>query len=250
MFQAMQQPAEKSGAPGDSGFLANGSYSSGWGDGSLSQGRKLAPSSASSSFVGMLAALAAPASAAADRGPTWRDDGLEDDVATLSYEHALRAHARYRPVDDDDRSLTQIADPGPIRNREPLPAAAIPAGPAATYAAVPTSGDTEPEATQGLATELDRSLKCASITIRLSKAECAQLHRRAAEAGLTVSAYLRSCTIEAESLRTLVKETLAELRSAASKGKQTCSAPARRSWFQRLLAVLPRWDAEWCCGRR
>ncbi|MGA2087252.1 MAG: hypothetical protein ABSG60_17225 [Terracidiphilus sp.] len=198
----------------------------------------------------MLAALAAPAPAAADRGPTWSDDGLEDDVATLSYEHALRAHARYRPVDDDDRSLTQIADPGPIRNRESLPAAAIPTAPAATpYAAVPTSVYAEPEAARGLATELDRTLKCASITIRLSKAECAQLHRRAAEAGLTVSAYLRSCTFEAESLRTLVKETLAELRSAASKGKQTCSAPPRRSWFQRLLQAA-RWDAEWCCGRR
>ena len=247
----MQQPAEKSGAPGDSGFLANGSYSPGWRDGSLSQGRKLAPPSSSSSFAGMLAALAAPAPAVADRGPTWSDDGLEDDVATLSYEHALRAHARYRPVDDDDRSLTQIPDPGPIRNRELLPAAAIPTGPAATpRAAVPTSADAEPEATRGLATELDRTLKCASITIRLSKAECAQLHTRAAEAGLTVSAYLRSCTFEAESLRALVKETLAELRSAASKGKPTCSAPARRSWFQRLLAVLPRWDAEWCCGRR
>jgi hypothetical protein len=33
---------------------------------------------------------------------------------------------------------------------------------------------------------LERDLKCASITIRVSKAENAQLRRRAAEAGLTV----------------------------------------------------------------
>jgi hypothetical protein len=235
MFQAMQQPAEKSGATGDApprGYPAP----------TLSLGWELAPSPTTSSFAGMLAALAAPASAAADRGPTWSDEGLEDDVATLSYEHALRAHARYRPADAGDRSLTQIADPGPIRNRESLPAAATPAGPAATpHAAVPTSGDAEPEATQGLSTALDQNLKCASITIRLSKAECAQLRKRAAQAGLTVSAYLRSCTFEAESLRALVKETLAELRSDPSKGKQTYSTPSRRSWFRWLLQVLAPW---------
>jgi len=33
------------------------------------------------------------------------------------------------------------------------------------------------------------------------------------EAGLTVSAYLRSCTFEAEALRAQVKEALAELRT-------------------------------------
>jgi hypothetical protein len=228
MFQAMQQPAEKSGPPGD---------------GSLSLGWELAPSPTTSSFAGMLAALAAPAQ---KRGPTWSDDGLEDDVATLSYEHALRAHARYRPAGAGDRSLTQIADPGPIGTHEAFPAAANQAGQKSTlHAAVPTSGDAEPEATQGLSTALDQNLKCASITIRLSKAECAQLRKRAAEAGLTISAYLRSCTFEAESLRALVKETLAELRSATSsatsKGKQTYSTPARRSWFQWLLQVLAPW---------
>jgi hypothetical protein len=64
---------------------------------------------------------------------------------------------------------------------------------------------------------LNGSLKDASITIRMSKAECAQLHRRAAEAGLTVSAYLRSCTFEAESLRAMVKDTMAQLRSASAQ---------------------------------
>jgi len=64
-----------------------------------------------------------------------------------------------------------------------------------------------------------RTLKEASITIRMSKAECAQLRKRAAEAGLTVSAYMRSCTFEAESLRAMVKEALAQLRSAADAAK-------------------------------
>lgn len=48
----------------------------------------------------------------------------------------------------------------------------------------------------------------------MSKKECEQLHARSAEAGLTISAYLRSCTFEAEALRAQVKEALAELRSA------------------------------------
>jgi hypothetical protein len=84
------------------------------------------------------------------------------------------------------------------------------------------------------------NLKCASVTVRLSQAECAQLRKRAAEAGLTVSAYLRSCTFEAESLRAMVKDTLARLRSGASAEEHSSSAPTRRSlfsWLARLLAV-------------
>jgi hypothetical protein len=89
---------------------------------------------------------------------------------------------------------------------------------------------------------LNRNLKCASITIRLSEAECAQLRKRAAEAGLTVSAYLRSCTFEAESLRALVKDTLTQLRSAQSKGKREISKPARRSWLKGLTQLLAPWS--------
>jgi predicted DNA binding CopG/RHH family protein len=95
-----------------------------------------------------------------------------------------------------------------------------------------SSADSQAEATLGLPTALERNLKSASITIRLSKAESAQLRRRAAEAGLTVSAYLRSCTFEAESLRALVKDTLAQLRSAPVQDKRVPVDTARRSWFQ------------------
>jgi hypothetical protein len=65
--------------------------------------------------------------------------------------------------------------------------------------------------------QAERDLKDSSITIRMSKAECAQLHSRAAEAGLTVSAYLRSCTFEVESLRGMVKDTMAQLRSVTAE---------------------------------
>ena len=71
---------------------------------------------------------------------------------------------------------------------------------------------------------MERDLKCASITIRLSEAECAQLRQRAAEAGLTISAYLRSCTFEAESLRALVRDTMAQLRTATSAAARPAAA--------------------------
>jgi hypothetical protein len=86
----------------------------------------------------------------------------------------------------------------------------------------------------------DRELRSASVTIRLSRAECARLHRRAAEAGLTVSAYLRSCALEAEALRAQVKQALTELK-AGNKGtrEQGNERPKRRiflgwiRWFTR-----------------
>jgi hypothetical protein len=88
---------------------------------------------------------------------------------------------------------------------------------------------------------LERNLKRASITIRMSNEECAQLHQRAAAAGLTVSAYLRSCTFEAESLRALVKDTLAQLKPNEPKKSRAVPAPARRAWFKWLSWILPPW---------
>ena len=136
--------------------------------------------SAATSFAGVLASL---------QGPDWSDEGLADDVATISYEHALRKQARPRGgrwagEGDAEKPATQPAE---IRGGE---------------ADAPAPGP--------------RRVKSASITIRLSEPECAQVRQRAAEAGLTVSGYLRSCTLEVESLRAQVKETLAQLRSAAT----------------------------------
>jgi len=76
----------------------------------------------------------------------------------------------------------------------------------------------------------------------MSKAESEQLHRRAAEAGLTVSAYLRSCTIEAESLRAMVKETMAQLRSASDLMNPSS---ARDSWWHRLGQWMARLLNPW-----
>lgn len=198
----------------------------------MQQTAQPAPSPSPSTFAGFLAALAEP-----EKKPelSWTDDALEDDVATLSYEHALRTHARYRSADAPDLSLAQPVNPGksPTRDTSPATPAATPQAPSAPHADTGTA--------HGFSAPQDRNLKCASITIRLSPAECAQLRQRAAEAGLTVSAYLRSCTFEAESLRALVKDTMAQLRSATSAGKQAVPPSVRLSWFQRLVQFLAPW---------
>lgn len=135
-----------------------------------------------STFAATLASLAAPQKS----GPHWNDDGLEDDIAVFSYESALLGRTRPRGGSSEmtsdhaervDRSLsiTEVDEPEPRVH--------------------------------------DR--KRASITIRLSETECALLRARAAESGMTVSAYLRSCTLEVESLRAQVKEALAQLRPEA-----------------------------------
>ncbi len=150
-----------------------------------------------SSFAGFLVSLAAPPQPAS---PEWNDDQLADDVATLSYEQALRTHGRYPAAASDQ------APPAPG-------AESVQSRPDRTVSAPP-----------------DVSLKRASITIRLSEPECAQVRRRAAEAGLTVSAYLRSCAFEVESLRTQVKETLAQLRKPAPA--PMAPLPSRQKpWF-------------------
>ena len=52
------------------------------------------------------------------------------------------------------------------------------------------------------------------VSIRLSSIESEQLRQRAAESGISVSAYMRSCVLEAEHLRAQVKQALAELRAS------------------------------------
>jgi len=201
----------------------------------MEQPGQTAPSATAATFAGMLASLAAPAP---KHAPAWNDDDLADDVATLSYERALRTHSRYRSSELNDRSLTQIPDPEGMDFQAARADAAPAAAPTATRQAA-SALKTETMVARESSTALDRNLKRASITIRLSSAECAQLHKRAAEAGLTVSAYLRSCTFEAESLRALVKDTLAQLQAAQSTGKPKPTPQAKASWFGWLLRFFP-----------
>jgi hypothetical protein len=199
------------------------------------------PSSSLSSFAGLLATIASPRTSPpsdATDAPLWNSTDLGEDVATLSYERALRAHARYRPANRDsdrgDGSLTRAGDPGgDARADAPIEIGA--AGAFGVAGAFGTAGATDAaDAAPGLLTGTAREgdLRSASVTIRLSRAECTRLHQRAAEAGLTVSAYLRSCAVEAEGLRAQVKQALAELK-AGSKGltEQGNKKPGRQNFL-------------------
>ena len=201
----------------------------------MQQTAATAPAPTSPSFAGLLAALAASPQRS---GPAWNDEELADDVAILSYENALRAHARYRAGENEARSLTRVPDPEPALSADAVPAATAPPSVPAECAGT--------AATNSTFTPCEKNLKCASITIRVSEAEFAQLRTRAAEAGLTVSAYLRSCTFEAELLRAQVKEALAELRAAAPARKHPAPSTSQRSWLQRLTGIWPHGGA----GRR
>ncbi len=210
------------------------------------------PSPAAPSFAGLLAALASPAPKTA-----WNTDDLADDVATLSYENALRTHARYKPDEPRDWGFAQAADLAAAQVKEASKAreerepeegrdfdSCLSASPATEPAPPHWSEDAEAKPAHEASAMFDRNLKCASITIRLSKAECDQLKNRAAAAGLTVSAYLRSCTFEAEALRTQVKEALAEMRAAATTREARTEEPRKavkthRSWSEWLTRLLP-----------
>lgn len=193
------------------------------------------PSSSPSSFAGLLATLASPPPDAAADAPLWNASDLGEDVATLSYASALEAHARYRPLRRDsdraDKPLTQEDNP----RRDVRTDVAIQAG----VAAAVTTADAAPRLQSN--PSLDRGLRSASVTIRLSKAECARLHQRANEAGLTVSAYLRSCALEAETLRAQVKQALAELKAGTAGPKgQEGKKLGRRSFLVRIAQVIMR----------
>ena len=125
----------------------------------------------------------------------WDDSLLSEDVATISYEQALRSHRRVSPA-------------ALLRESE----CQSPASPATP---------------QTLRLAPGKRCKSASITIRLTKEEEAQLHERAATAQLSVSAYLRSCIFEAESLRTQVKEALSQMKSTTTEEKKVCEKERR-----------------------
>ncbi|HEY1985888.1 MAG TPA: hypothetical protein VGG85_10780 [Terracidiphilus sp.] len=188
----------------------------------MEQTRTDARASSVSDFAGFLSSLADPPRDTAEPGG---NDDLEDDFATLSYEQALRSHARYRPSAPD---ADPTVDP-PLGFGNDSRAAESTATRSKPVSGVPME-------------KQNGTLKTASITIRLSEAECAQLRRRAAEAGLTISAYLRSCTLEVESLRAQVKQTLAQLRST---GSATADLPKRarprtspQRWWARLWPLF------------
>jgi hypothetical protein len=157
------------------------------------------------SFASLLASFTAPRQKSSE---IWDDSALLDDVTTISYEQALRSHRRV---------------PAPASAQSPMLE-----DPSFASTAVST---TVSEA--GI-----KHRKTASITIRLTKTEEAQLHERAAAAQLSISAYLRSCIFEAESLRAQVKEALSQMKAAPAREAQEQPKPPS-NWRTRLL---PGWS--------
>ena len=116
----------------------------------------------------------------------WDDSALANDVATLTYEQALLATCPSRAPE------TTV----PVLHEQVR------------------ASESSSSAVHGLAHRTrEKKQRSASITIRVTPEEQAQLHERASAAHLTVSAYLRSCIFEAESLRSQVKEALAKMQS-------------------------------------
>ncbi len=165
------------------------------------------------SFASLLAGFAAPPRP----DPDWKDDGLEDDIATISYEQALRTHARIHPVSAPPSAFEQVVAESSLTRSSPRSRTSGRKLPSPERIAEWVSKSHVRQAAPQAA-PLSRR-KSASVTVRLSAEERVQLQQRAAAAGLTASAYLRSCLFEAETLRAQVKEALEQFRTGGSPGE-------------------------------
>jgi predicted DNA binding CopG/RHH family protein len=171
---------------------------------------------------------------------------MDTDTASFSYESALRAAIRFPLKQTDSLEPDEWSQSGaqPEETGQDCEQAA-------EQATASDSTGFELRGSESPGSELGTARRSASVTIRLSASECAQLKQRAAEAGLTLSAYVRSCTFEAEALRAQVKQAIKELRGELDEDLRAPSplkkppAPqpsplsmadtdtdARRSWWQ------------------
>jgi hypothetical protein len=80
-----------------------------------------------------------------------------------------------------------------------------------------------------------------ALSMRISSAEHALLRRRAAEANISVSCYLRKCVFEVESLRAQLACTIAEQEiTHRNSAFSSCMQVMRRLFFRKLTALAPR----------
>ena len=87
--------------------------------------------------------------------------------------------------------------------------------------------------------------KRSTVSVRLTDAEFSRLKERAGESGISVSAYMRSCILDADQLRTQVKQALAEMRALTARPEPNLfaalpspehSSPANRGdWFRVIV---------------
>ena len=80
------------------------------------------------------------------------------------------------------------------------------------------------------AEELRLEHRTSTISVRLNEAEFATLRLRAMESGISVSAYMRSCVLEAEQLRAQVKQALHVMRTASVAEATSETQDAERSY--------------------
>ena len=190
------------------------------------------PQNSSTSFAGLLSALtkakvqfaeqASKSSDISSSSSLFPTDNLQDDVATLTYDRALHSHAKYR----SDEQVCSSA-----RSRAVTTASNSSSQPGSGLEAVARQERSESFCAPDVRPECSKN-KSASITFRMSQAEFTQLQHRASEANLSVSAYLRSCTFEAETLRAQVKQALAELRNQHAPAPP--SGAANPGWLRLL----------------
>jgi hypothetical protein len=176
----------------------------------MEQPVKTLPSPSAPSFASLLASFAAPETEGSRSATDWDNEELADDVVALSYGSMHQAGAA-REID--------AAEPRGEKNQNDA-----------------VQNDAGAEESTGAA----GTLRTASVTIRLNSNECAMLRQRATEAGLTVSAYVRSCTLEADALRAQVKQALAEMKSSAEM-KTTAENDGAAAVRHRWLGPWLRW---------
>jgi mobilization protein NikA len=144
----------------------------------------------------------------------WDDSTLADDVAVLTYEQALRSTRRARLPEAGMSAMLQAALPSDRQS-------------GASVHRPENSGS-------------EKKCRTASITVRVTAEEQAQLHERATAAGLSVSAYLRSCIFEAEALRSQVKDALAQMQTVQPVLKRSTPNGPRPGWRKLLLSTWLR----------
>ena len=151
--------------------------------------------SGSDNFAAFLARLAALPDWDADLpdqpAPHEPADAGKEEIALLSYEHALRG-----------KSLMGSAAETALGSAQSSLA----------YSSVSTVA------------KIAEPRRCRA-NIRLTTAEDEILRMRAAESGLAISAYIRSCVFEVESLRTQVKQMMAEIRAVAPTPSHSITEP-------------------------
>jgi predicted DNA binding CopG/RHH family protein len=187
----------------------------------------------------------------------------KDGIREISYEEALRS-SRYRRPAASGRPLSPLAS-------EPLAQAAaeVPASPSAesklqsakpkravesigakTPAKRKSKTQLMPQFREVLEKHIEPSAHIArtakttsleprqvSLSVRLSASDQATIKLRAAEAGISASAYMRQCALDVEQLRAQVKETIALMQRTATTAPApvVVRVPGIVAWLRRRL---------------